>query len=99
RDFHVTGVQTCALPISDDRAEVARVLGFMEGDHESTVGPQVVQGVPGLPADTCDAVRILASGDGCERSPANCHAGNAACTGDVEVGRASCRESGCASRA
>src|SRR5690606_13181639 len=42
RDFHVTGVQTCALPISDDPGKVADLFAQfapMMDFYESTVGP------------------------------------------------------------
>src|SRR5690606_39988064 len=62
RDFHVTGVQTCALPISSGELRV------VEGDGE-VVGEgtllrylvEVEEGLPGDPADFAAAVEHVLS--------------------------------------
>src|SRR5437870_9094844 len=48
RDGHVTGVQTCALPISRVLTERLRLLeqkGFVYRKYESTIPPSVTYGI------------------------------------------------------
>src|SRR5690606_40112326 len=73
RDFHVTGVQTCALPISDDDAR-ASVVGFAKSMEASPVvisasrvrstmvASPVVISRQRVPVNAIECAKTLASG-------------------------------------
>src|SRR5690606_40990914 len=89
RDFHVTGVQTCALPISKSGAPMAsRMPGAERFVEPGPLGPALADAsaVPATPAGPQRApgrpmsVRQIAKAEGISRKQAR------------EIGRASCRE-------
>src|SRR5690606_39394105 len=81
RDFHVTGVQTCALPIYRP-SQTSRRATAEEGDRDRP--PHAPPEVPGAP-------RCQASGTSrAEREFRR----RDVLYGDHEIGRASCRERG-----
>src|SRR5690606_39694437 len=91
RDFHVTGVQTCALPISDPdgetihdlatapRAVLARILEIRRNERERVPMKSEVLAV-------CD--RGTAAG---RPEPRHLRAVRDRCGHVLEIGRASCR--------
>src|SRR5690606_40198737 len=89
RAFHVTGVQTCALPIYIESARVS-VL-----DHGLTVGDgifETVKAVDGRPfALTRHLDRLTRSARGLGLPDPDLDEVRRACA--AEIGRASCRES------
>src|SRR5690606_40916228 len=89
RDFHVTGVQTCALPISI----VAYDFGIKENilRHLSSYGVNVTV----VPADTTAKEALALKPDGIFLS--NGPGDPAGLTYAVKIGRASCRERECSS--
>src|SRR5690606_39685323 len=99
RDFHVTGVQTCALPICRMRIEGAgTVRGSVEGGglyRELRIrepAPQAAQPAPApAPATTAPAVTPSAT-------PPSTTAPSAP-PATTEIGRASCRATGETTRA
>src|SRR5690606_40915805 len=93
RDFHVTGVQTCALPISSKLLEDIEFKNMLsdEGDNLSAV-LQITAGAGGT--ESCDWAGMLmrmylmwAENNGYKVKELNFQAGD-------EIGRASCRERG-----
>src|SRR5690606_40880058 len=91
RDFHVTGVQTCALPICaggelvETVGELARAVGGLPGAVRE--GPHAAGELPGAIGGLGGAVGELARAGG-EVLRTVVELGGAA-----ELGRASCRES------
>src|SRR5690606_40145531 len=91
RDFHVTGVQTCALPIYPEHAEVRRRGRALDVD-----GPERPRGQDGVLTPPETVHHMVA-----DRDPgvvARQHDPDGATlewgVERVEIGRASCRESG-----
>src|SRR5690606_40702310 len=79
RDFHVTGVQTCALPIYLDR-------GFSRKEPGGRPASYVLRS----PRHPRRQGRIRGAGQARAREPKDRGAWDA----DLQIGRASCRESG-----
>src|SRR5690606_39921349 len=92
RDFHVTGVQTCALPISD-------VLPPVRFDELALVGRSADPMLLGLrarldPVDDIDRALAHALGELSHGARAlGPAATGVATTPSAQIGRASCRES------
>src|SRR5690606_39933170 len=84
RDFHVTGVQTCALPI----------LPLLVADAEAGVVGAAHSGRPGMAAGVVSALLAEMARHGAR--PERCAAllGPVICGRCYEIGRASCRERG-----
>src|SRR5690606_40660236 len=88
RDFHVTGVQTCALPISTPRLRECSVTII----SKATATPEVIE------ADSLRGIAGVCHGffgrrggvSGGPFASLNCGFGAA----DNQIGRASCRERG-----
>src|SRR5207244_9333681 len=93
RDDLVTGVQTCALPISAELWIVGR--GALSGGLERLAGRDLHVRVPGaLPEDDLDEVpRLLVGLVG--RGGRGGRAAAVAPAAPLEIGRASCRERVC----
>src|SRR5690606_40715197 len=86
RDFHVTGVQTCALPISkasNDLHPPCQRCSFSLSEPQRCVRQQFL-----APTGRCRSLDAFARYVKCEPSPAH---------GLREIGRASCREGRCLS--
>src|SRR5436309_6225653 len=81
RDFHVTGVQTCALPICEDRGREPR---RDNADRTATVR------LAGPPEDCPSDPRVLGDGGLSPRIPGARRSSGP--PGRREIGRASCRE-------
>src|SRR5256886_14630636 len=98
RDLTVTGVQTCALPISqiERRPEVQSALSRTLGIFM----PSAAQGSDGRVTITLGAkgvieCELVASGERWGRGPRkDIHSSNKARVDSPEIGRASCRERG-----
>src|SRR5690606_40458911 len=88
RDFHVTGVQTCALPISDRHPEALVIAA----DTTVVVEGQVIN----KPTDAAENAAFLRLLSGRTHDVYTGHALRlgAASEGGVEIGRASCRAGG-----
>src|SRR5690606_40998236 len=91
RDFHVTGVQTCALPISERIDAGFAILSRGIGVQSSALGKPRIDGTP-LELDY--PVRLVEDyfrwGQACQREGLE----HAMVMDVLEIGRASCRERG-----
>src|SRR5262249_59540937 len=89
RDWSVTGVQRCALPISPAQTRGSADFGFACGEPHGRTALYTYDGVSGTLVEQrrFDAPRaVLAAGNGALAVRGGCAEG--------EIGRASCRERG-----
>src|SRR5690606_40981218 len=95
RDFHVTGVQTCALPIFTERraAEKQQKVLAAELSHRVKNALTVVQALASQTAAHCSSLEEFQDVFGGRlRAFAKAHSQLI-----EQIGRASCRERGCGS--
>src|SRR5207253_8343677 len=92
RDGHVTGVQTCALPISRSRFVKQKVVRHRASHDMRPSATPAVTGLPNLELPAANALINLAPPIQCVVKDQRGKSGtDKACRGD-EIGRASCRE-------
>src|SRR5256885_4939604 len=95
RDYKVTGVQTCALPILPTLSETAATMSSATPPVQAT--SQVLGACPHDCPDTCSLVTTVEDGIAkrVQGNPAHPHTGGVLCakvSKYTEIGRASCRE-------